>query len=181
VGVSRTDFVLDHTLKGHSGWVTGVAFSPDGRRLASGSWDQTVKFWNVSTGQELSTVSGKMNEVQAVAFSHDGHGLAAGNSGDTVTVWDATTGRQMHTLSSNKPLGIPGSNWVYSIAFSPDGRWLASGVDDKTVRLWDVATGRIRAECGVSTSGDGAEQRNRRDRSDESVRSPDDWLPITCF
>jgi GAF domain-containing protein len=143
VGVSRTDFVLDHTLKGHSGWVTGVAFSPDGRRLASGSWDQTVKFWNVSTGQELSTVGGKMNEVQAVAFSHDGHWLAAENSSDTVTVWDATTGRQMHTLSSNKPLGIPGSNWVYSIAFSPDGRWLASGVDDKTVRLWDVATGRM--------------------------------------
>ena len=143
VTVSRPDFVLEHTLKSHAGWVTGVAFSSDGRRLASGSWDQTVKFWDVPTGQELSAVGGKMKEVQAVAFSRDGHWLAAENSSDTVTVWDATTGQEIHTLPSNKPLGVPGSNWVYSIAFSPDGRWLASGVDDKTVRLWDVATGRM--------------------------------------
>jgi WD40 repeat protein/type II secretory pathway predicted ATPase ExeA len=143
VTVSRPDFVLEHTLKSHAGWVTGVAFSSDGRRLASGSWDQTVKFWDVPTGQELSTIGSKMKEVQAVAFSRDGHWLAAENSSDTVTVWDAATGREIHTLPSNKPLGVPGSNWVYSIAFSPDGRWLASGVDDKTVRLWDVASGRM--------------------------------------
>lgn len=138
---SVPDFVLDRTLKGHSGWVTGVAFSSDGRRLASGSWDQTVKFWNVPTGEELNTVGSKMKEVQALAFSRDGRWLAAENSRDTVTVWDTTTGRELHTLSSDKPLGALGSNWVYSIAFSPDGRWLASAVDDKTVRLWDVATG----------------------------------------
>ena len=68
VTVSRPDFVLDHTLKGHSGWVTGVAFSSDGRRLASGSWDQTVKFWDVPTGQELSTVGSEMKEVQGGGF-----------------------------------------------------------------------------------------------------------------
>jgi WD40 repeat protein len=140
--ISVPDFVLDHTLKGHSGWVTGVAFSADGERLASGSWDQTVKFWDVPTGHEVSTVASKMKEVQALAFSHDGHWLAAENSSDTVTLWDAKTGREIRTLLSNKPLGVLGSNWVYSIAFSPDGRWLASGVDDKTVRLWDVRTGR---------------------------------------
>ncbi len=139
---SQPDFVLDHTLKGHSGWVTGVAFSSDGRRLASGSWDQTVKFWDVPTGQELSTIGAKMKEVQAVALSHDGRWLAAENSSDTVTLWDAATSREIRTLSANKPLGVLGSNWVYSIAFSPDGRRLASGVDDRTVRLWDLATGR---------------------------------------
>jgi WD40 repeat protein len=137
------DFVLERTLKGHSGWVTGVAFSADGERLASGSWDQTVKFWDVPTGHEVSTVASKMKEVQALAFSRDGHWLAAENSSDTVTLWDAKTGREIRTLLSNKPLGVLGSNWVYSIAFSPDGRWLASGVDDKTVRLWDVKTGRV--------------------------------------
>jgi WD40 repeat protein len=135
-------FLLDHTLKGHSGWVTGVAFSSDGQRLASGSWDQTVKFWDVHTGQAVSTVASKMKEVQALAFSRDGHWLAAENASDAVTVWDATTGREIRTLPSNKPLGVLGSNWVYSIAFSPDGQWLASGVDDKTVRLWEVKTGR---------------------------------------
>jgi WD40 repeat protein/putative methionine-R-sulfoxide reductase with GAF domain len=143
VNASRPEFALDHTLKSHAGWVTGVAFSSDGRRLASGSSDQTVKTWDVSTGRELGTVGSKMKEVQAVAFSRDGRWLAAENTSDLVTLWDATTGREIQTLPSNKPRGAPGSNWVYSIAFSPDGRWLASGVDDKTVRVWDVATGRV--------------------------------------
>ena len=72
---SIPDFVLEHTLKGHSSWVTAVAFSADGRRLASGSWDQTVKFWDVSTGQELGAMASKMKEVQALSFSRDGHWL----------------------------------------------------------------------------------------------------------
>ena len=136
------EFVLDRTLKAHSGWVTGVAFSADGQRLASGSSDQTVKFWDVPTGQETSTVAAKIQEVQALAFSRDGHWLAAENSINTVTLWDAATGREVRTFRSNKPLGVLGSSWVYSIAFSPDGGLLASGVDDKTIRLWDVETGR---------------------------------------
>ncbi len=139
---SLPDFVLDRTLNGHSGWVTAVAFSVDGQRLASASWDQTVKFWDVPTGQELGAVAGKMKEVQALAFSRDGHWLATENSSNTVTLWDATTGREIRTLPGNKP-GVLGNNWVYSIAFSPDGHWLASGLDDKTVRLWDVTTGRM--------------------------------------
>ena len=139
---SRPNFVLDHRLKGHSSWVTGVAFTSDGRRLASASWDQTVKFWDVYTGNELGTVGSKTKQVQALALSRDGHWLAAENSSDNVTVWDATTGREVRTLATDKSLGALGSNWVYSIAFSPDGRWLASGVDDKTVRIWDVTTGR---------------------------------------
>ena len=139
---SIPDFVLERTLKGHSSWVTAVAFSADGQRLASGSWDQTVKFWDVSTGQELGTMASKMKEVQALAFSRDGHWLATENSSNTVILWDATTGREIRTLPGNKPLGVLGDSWVYSIAFSPDGQWLASGVDDKTVRLWDVTTGQ---------------------------------------
>ncbi len=146
------EFALDRTLKAHSGWVTGVAFSADGQRLASGGSDQIVKLWNVPTRQETSTaankiiaskiVASKMKEVQALAFSRDGHWLAAENSSDTVTLWDATTGHEAHTFSSDKLSGVHGSSWVYSIAFSPDGRWLATGLDDKTVRLWDVESGR---------------------------------------
>ncbi len=139
---SIPDFVLERTLKGHSSWVTAVAFSADGQRLASGSWDQTVKLWDVSTGQELGTMASKMKEVQALAFSRDGHWLATENSSNTVILWDAATGQEIRTLPGNKPLGVLGDSWVYSIAFSPDGQWLASGVDDKTVRLWDVTTGR---------------------------------------
>jgi WD40 repeat protein len=136
------DFVLQHTLKGHSGWVTTMAFSPDGQHLASGSWDQTVKLWQVSTGKQLGTIGGKNKEIQALAFSHDGRWLATENSSNTVTLRDATTGQELRELANDKPLGPLGSNWVYSIAFSPDGQWLATGLDDKTVRLWDVKTGR---------------------------------------
>jgi WD40 repeat protein len=137
------DFVLNRTFKGHNGWVTAVAFSPDGRRLVSGSWDRTLKFWEVSTGELLDAVAkNDMKEVQALAFSRDGHWLATENSSDTTSLRNPSTGQEIRTLSSDKPLGPLGSNWVYSIAFSPDGRWLASALDDKTVRLWDVNTGR---------------------------------------
>jgi WD40 repeat protein len=150
---SLPDFELDRTLKGHSGWVTTVAFSSDGQRLASGSWDETVKFWDVATGEQLGIVDSKTKEVQALAFSHDGHWLATENSSNTVTLRDASTGREIRTLPSDRPLGTLGSNWVYSIAFSPDGQWLATGVDDKTVRLWDVKTGgKVRDLTGFRRS-----------------------------
>jgi WD40 repeat protein len=136
------DFVLDRTLKAHNGWVTAVAFSPDGGRLVSGSWDRTVKFWEVSTGEQLGAVTNDMKEVQSLAFSRDGRWLATENSSDTTSLRDPSTGWEIRVFPSDKPLGPLGSNWVYSIAFSPDGRWLASALDDKTVRLWDVSTGR---------------------------------------
>ncbi len=142
ISISSSDFVLARTLKGHSGWVTTMAFSPDGQRLATGSWDQTVKLWEVSTGEQLSTTAKKNKEIQALAFSRDGRWLATEDSSNTVTLRDARTGQELRELASDKPLGPLGSNWVYSIAFSPDGRWLATGLDDKTVRLWDVETGR---------------------------------------
>jgi hypothetical protein len=136
------DFVLERTFKAHNGWVTAVAFSPDGARLASGSWDRTVKFWEVASGEQLGAVATDAKEVQSLAFSRDGHWLATENSSDTTSLRDPSTGQEIRTLPSDKALGPLGSNWVYSIAFSPDGRWLASALDDKTVRLWDVNTGR---------------------------------------
>jgi len=113
--LSPPDFLLAHTLKGHAGWVTGVAFSPDGQRLASGSWDQTLKFWEVSTGEQLRIVAGKLKEVQALAFSRDGRWLATENSANNVSLRDAITGQEVRTLASDKPLGALGSHWVYSI------------------------------------------------------------------
>ena len=147
--VAPPNFALAETLKAHSGWVSTVAFSSNGK-LASGSWDRTVKFWDLTTGREVRTVSDKLKQVQAVAFSRDGKLLAVEDASDTVTIVDAATGARLRELPTDKSVPSVGISWVYSIAFSPDGRWLASAVDDKTLRVWDVGTGaKIRDLTGA--------------------------------
>ena len=123
------------TLKGHAGRVHSVAYSPDGKRLISGSADKTVKVWDAQTGQEVRTLQGHTDSVSSVAFSPDGKRLASGSADKTVKVWDAQTGQEIRTLQGH-------TDSVSSVAFSPDGKRLVSASGNGMVKMWDAQTGQ---------------------------------------
>jgi WD40 repeat protein len=116
-------------LEGHSDGVLSVAFSPNGKTIATGSSDGTAKLWNLE-GQKLKTLSGHCNCVSSIAFSPDSKILATGSDDGTVKLWNLE-GQELKTLSGH-------SDIVRSIAFSPDGKTIATGSGDNTVRLWNL-------------------------------------------
>ena len=118
-------------LKGHTGRVNSASFSPDVKRLASASYDGTVKVWDATTGQESLTLKGHTSLVFSVSFSPDGKRLASASDDQTVKVWDATTGQESLTLKGH-------TGRVTSVSFSPDGARIASASWDYTVKLWDA-------------------------------------------
>ena len=123
-------------LKGHFGSVNAAAFSPDGSALASGSWDQTVKLWDIHSGREQMTFQGHSEGVVCLSFSPDGNLLASGsgerNMAGIVKVWSVSDGKERTTLKGH-------TDGILSLAFFPDGTRLISASFDKTLKLWDTA------------------------------------------
>ena len=122
------------TFTGHSRWVYGCAFSPDGTKVLSSSYDKSLKLWEVETGQEIRTFIGHSDRLFGCVFSPDGKKVVSTSADKTLKLWDAETGAEISTFTGH-------TSGVIDCAFSPDGTKVLSTSFDKTLKLWDVETG----------------------------------------
>jgi WD40 repeat protein len=124
-----------YTYKGQT-QALSVAWSPDGKRLASGSRDTTAQTWDAFTGQHTVIYRGHRDVVTSLSWSPDGQRVASASLDSTVQVWDATTGEPGSTYHGH-------TAGVNSVSWSPDGKSIASGSSDRTMQVWDASTGKL--------------------------------------
>ncbi|MFL6263862.1 MAG: TIR domain-containing protein [Thermoanaerobaculia bacterium] len=127
--------VLEHKLAGHTHWVTSVAVSPDGKWVASGSRDNTVRIWDLEIGECRAILQGHTSEVTSVAITPDGKRILSASDDKSVRVWDASSGRTLAELDGHKKA-------VWSVVALRDNARALSGGFDRTLRLWDLASGK---------------------------------------
>jgi uncharacterized protein with WD repeat len=122
------------TYSGHSDYVSAVAWSPDGKRIASASGDHTVQVWDAANGGHVLTYRGHSSDVTSLAWSPDRKNIVSGSVDKTVQVWNATSGNQIYTYNGQ-------SDAVFDVAWSPNGKRIASASNDGSVQIWDAFTG----------------------------------------
>ncbi len=123
------------TLRGHDDRVYSAEFSPDGKRIFSGSGDNMLKVWDAASGVELMTLHGPDGAVGPSAFSPDGERIISSDKDGTIRIWDTATSNEVITLRGHS------DDEVYAVKFSPDGKRIVSSSYDQTVRVWDGSTG----------------------------------------
>jgi WD40 repeat protein len=116
----------------HKDLILDLAFSPDGKSLATCGYDRLIKLWDVASGKELRVLKDHSDAVYGLAFSPDGRLLASAAADRAVKVWDLATGTRLYTLGES-------TDWLYAAAWSPDGRHLAAAGVDKSIRVWEVS------------------------------------------
>ncbi|MEH2332941.1 WD40 repeat domain-containing protein [Nostoc sp.] len=124
---------ISYPLPGHQDAVNSISFSPDGKTIASGSWDKTIKLWNIESG-ESQTLSGHTDKVWRVRYSPmNGNMIASASTDNTVRLWNAKSGEFLGELKGNTDL-------VYDISFSPDSKKIATASWDGKIKIWDTTT-----------------------------------------
>ena len=132
----KVNYKQKFVLTGHKKGISQVKFSPDGRWIASGAADGTIKIWDAITGKHMRTLEGHLAGVSTIAWSPDSSAIASGSDDKTIRLWHSATGKPY-------PAPLLGHhNYVYSLAFSPKGNMLASGSYDEAVFLWDLRARR---------------------------------------
>lgn len=133
----------------HAGTVYTVAWSPNGRSIATGSADKTVQVWDAKTGNQVSRYTGHTGSIWTLSWSPDSQHVVSGSNDKTVHIWDVRTGRLL------LPVITRHLKWVQTVSWSPDGKYIASGGNDTTVLVWDAANATLlySYEVGVRTDG----------------------------
>lgn len=123
-------------FKGNATHIWSVDYAPERNKITAGSYDYTIKVWDVAAQQIDFTLEGHEKSTLPVAFSPDEKYLVSGSLDKTVRVWNALTGELMKTLEMH-------SDNIYDVEFHPSGKYFASASRDKTIRLWDFETGKV--------------------------------------